>query len=66
MEADVITAEMMIEIKNTIRKANERRLKDGSIKLYGCCGITADELKNVYNNAFHFNMEYEMNLAENN
>lgn len=64
MEADVITAEMMIEIKNTIRKANERRLKDDNIKLYGCCGITADELKSIYDNAFNFNIEYEARSEE--
>lgn len=66
MDADVITAEMLVEIGNTIAKANKRLLEDGRIDLFGYCGVTADELKNVYNNAFQFNMEYEMNLAENN
>lgn len=64
MKADVITAEMLVEICNTITKANKRLLKAGRIDLFGCCGATADELKSIYDNAFNFNIEYEASLVE--
>lgn len=58
MKADVITAEMLVEIGNTISKANERLLKAGNLNLLGCCGASAEELKSVYNKAYNINMEY--------
>ena len=62
MEADVITPEMLVEISNTINKANERILNNGDINVFGCCGATADKLKSIYDIAFNFNREYEMTI----
>lgn len=74
MSPNNIPKELLEEITNTIKTANERILKlkaEKNIspallvlggKMYGCCGASWDELKEVYDNAFRFNRVYDYTI----
>ena len=74
MPPNNIPKELLEEITNTIKTANERILKlkaEKNIspallvlggKVYGCCGAGWDELKELYDSAFRFNRVYDYTI----
>ena len=74
MTPNTISQELLEEITNTIQTANERilKLKEKKMispallvlgdKLFGCCGDSWEELKEVYDNAFRFNCVYDYTI----